>query len=106
MDEGYLIKMPAHIALIFKKQGFDKVTSMMKKSKQTYLDVAVPSADIENLLQPGKKIAYLCTNLYYSSFHFRLPMISYFILLGTSTTFWIDFMTRKRESIISRTSQR
>lgn len=106
MDEGYLIKMPAHIALIFKKQGFDKVTSMMKKSKQTYLDVAVPSADIENLLQPGKKIAYLCTNLYYSSFHFRLPMISYFILLDTSTTFWIDFMTRKRESIISRTSQR
>jgi hypothetical protein len=68
VDEGYKIKMPAFVALIFKNTGLDKVSWVMNKTHQNYLDVAVPSSDLVKILDPDQKIAYLWNNLYVTNY--------------------------------------
>lgn len=66
-NEGYKIKMPSHFSLIFNGLRHDKVSLMMNKTKQTAAEVGVPSYDLESIMKPGEKIAFLWTSLYTQS---------------------------------------
>lgn len=68
VSDGYKIKMPGHLALIFKEPGLDKVSRMMKATKQNYVDVATSKFDLRDVFKSEKKIAYLWTDLYNTNY--------------------------------------
>lgn len=67
-DAGYSMKIPSYISLIFKQPSMNKVSRMMLRANQTYLDVAVASSDLEALMPPNKKIAFLWNDLYATNY--------------------------------------
>lgn len=67
-DEGFSLQTPSYIALIFKTPGVDKVSLMMQRANQTYLDIAVPSSNLTSVIKPGKKIAFLWNDLYVTNY--------------------------------------
>lgn len=67
-NEGYKIKMPAHFGLVFNGLGNDKVSLMLNKTKQTAVDVGVETFDLESIIQPKEKIAFLWMDLYMTNY--------------------------------------
>lgn len=105
VEEGYKVKMPSYVALLFKERGLDKVSWMMKKTKQTYVDVAVPEPDLPNILEPGKKIAFLWTELFNTNFlnHFydkETGENHFESVPETAHEFYISLMTPKNSPFI------
>lgn len=68
IDEGYKVKMPSHLSLVFNGLGNDKISLMLNKTKQTSVDVGVRSYDLESILKPNEKIAFLWMDLYTSNY--------------------------------------
>lgn len=67
-DEGYKIKMPAGMALIFRQPGENKVSWLMTKTGQSYTDVGVSTFDLEEILPKNKRIAFLWDGIFTSSY--------------------------------------
>lgn len=68
IDEGYFIKMPGYLAMTFKTPGLDKVSRMMKETKQSYVDVVASFKEMDGILKSKKKIAFLWTDLYNTNY--------------------------------------
>lgn len=106
-DEGYTIKMPRYLALVFTKPGLDKVSTMIRKTKQNVLDVGVASIDPEEILVPGKKMAFLWTDLYNTNylnrFYDKSTGENYFECVPeVAFEFYISLMAPKSSPFIER----
>lgn len=64
VDEGYKVRMNGFVALIFREPGLDKVSWVLNKTKQTYLDVHMFGKNLSTLLLPNEKTAFLWAELF------------------------------------------
>lgn len=63
-EEGFLVKMPAGVALVFREPGENKVSWLMNRTGQSYTDVAIRSLRIEEILPKDQKVAFLWDSMF------------------------------------------
>lgn len=68
-DEDYKVKIPGHVAMVFKsRNGLDKVTWLLNKTKQSLSQTLQKSCDFKEIFRNDEKIAFLWTDMYQSNY--------------------------------------